>query len=61
MERLYFKCPQTGQEIDVGIESELQTLLRIREHKLRARCPACGEEHEWLVNDAQLAEPPRAA
>ena len=61
MERLYFTCPQTGREIDVGIESELQTLLRIRAHKLRARCSACGEEHEWSVSDAQLAEPPRAA
>jgi predicted RNA-binding Zn-ribbon protein involved in translation (DUF1610 family) len=61
MERLYFRCPKTGQEVDVGIESELQTLLRIRAHKLRARCPACGGEHEWRVSDAQLAEPPRAA
>jgi hypothetical protein len=61
MERLFFTCPRTGHVIDVGIESELQTLLRIRGHKLRARCTACGEEHEWLVSDAQLAEPPRAA
>ena len=62
MERLHFTCPKTGRDIDVGIESELQTLLRIRTHKLRARCPACGGEHEWLVSDAQLVvPPPRAA
>ena len=61
MERLYFTCPQTGRVIDVGIESELQTLLRIRKHQVRARCSACGEEHEWSVNDAQLGEPTRAA
>lgn len=56
MERLVFNCPATGQEVDVGIESELQTLLRIRTNIVRARCPSCGERHEWLVRDAQLAK-----
>lgn len=55
MERLHFFCPKTGQEIDVGIESELDTLLRIRSNKVRARCPACDQDHEWMVRDAQLA------
>ena len=58
MERLRFICPTTGQEIDVGIESELDTLLRIRSNRVSARCPACGEHHEWQVRDAQL---PKAA
>ena len=56
MERLHFVCPETGQEIDVGIESELDTLLRIRGNKVRAHCPACGQDHEWRVRDAQLAQ-----
>jgi predicted RNA-binding Zn-ribbon protein involved in translation (DUF1610 family) len=56
MERLVFFCPRTGREVDVGIESELQTLLRIRTNKVQARCPRCGERHEWLVRDAQLAK-----
>jgi len=56
MERLVFHCPKTGQEVDVGIESELQTLLRIRAKVVRARCPGCGERHEWLVRDAQLSK-----
>ena len=30
MERLHFACPHTRQDIDVGIDSELNTLLRIR-------------------------------
>lgn len=55
MERLVFTCPQTGKEIDVGIESELQTFLRIRADKVAARCPHCGQSHEWRVLDAQLA------
>jgi predicted RNA-binding Zn-ribbon protein involved in translation (DUF1610 family) len=54
MERLHFDCPNTGEVIDVGIESELDTLLRIRDKRVLARCPRCGERHEWRVADAQL-------
>ena len=56
MERLYFACPKTGKDIDVGIDSELETLLRIRLNLLRARCPACGEWHEWQVREARLLQ-----
>ena len=54
MERLQFQCPNTGRLVDVGIESEITSLLRIRDSRVRARCPACGERHEWRVRDAQL-------
>jgi hypothetical protein len=56
MERLNFVCPTTGQDIDVGIESELETLLRIRSERVRARCPVCGEHHEWQVREAKLQQ-----
>jgi predicted RNA-binding Zn-ribbon protein involved in translation (DUF1610 family) len=54
MEQLRFICPNTGQEIDVGIDSEIGTLLRIREEEVHARCPACGQQHQWQVREAQL-------
>jgi predicted RNA-binding Zn-ribbon protein involved in translation (DUF1610 family) len=56
MERLHFICPNTGQQIDVGIDSEIGTLLRIRDEEVIARCPACGERHGWQVRDAQLGK-----
>jgi hypothetical protein len=56
MERLYFVCPTTGKTVDVGIESELETLLRIRMKPVRLRCPVCGQRHEWQVRDAQLVK-----
>lgn len=56
MERLHFMCPRTGRDIDVGIESELDTLLRIRNSRIRARCPICGECHEWMVYEARLKQ-----
>ncbi len=59
MERLHFICPTTYQDVDVGIDSELDTLLKIRSNSVRARCPACGESHEWQVREARLI--PQAA
>jgi hypothetical protein len=54
MERLHFVCPSTGQDVDVGIDSELETLLRIRKNRVLARCPVCNNSHEWEVRDARL-------
>jgi transcription elongation factor Elf1 len=56
MERLLFVCPQTGREVDVGIETEIGTLLRIKSNTLRCQCPACGQQHEWQVRDAVLPQ-----
>jgi predicted RNA-binding Zn-ribbon protein involved in translation (DUF1610 family) len=56
MERLKFVCPKCGGDIDVGIESEIGTLLRIRQQKVRAQCPACGHRHEWSVGEGQLTK-----
>jgi len=55
MEHLIFVCPTTGREVDSGVESEIGTLLRIRDQIVRAHCAACGECHEWRVGDAFLA------
>jgi len=58
MERLYFICPATRRAVDVGITTEIGTLLRIKSETLRARCKACGQVHEWKVREAAL---PKAA
>ena len=54
MEQLHFVCPNTGRDIDAGIGTELETLLRIKTKPIRMTCPICGEQHEWHVGDAQL-------
>jgi endogenous inhibitor of DNA gyrase (YacG/DUF329 family) len=56
MERLLFICPETGREVDVGIETEIGTLLRIKSKTLRTQCPACGRRHEWQLRDAVLPQ-----
>jgi len=57
MERLTFVCPATGEKVDAGFECEIGTLLQVRMNNVRVPCPACGEQHEWLVRDACLQEP----
>jgi hypothetical protein len=43
MEHLIFTCPTTGREVDSGVESEIGTLLRIRQQSVRgARRAANG-------------------
>jgi predicted RNA-binding Zn-ribbon protein involved in translation (DUF1610 family) len=56
MEHLIFVCPSTGREVDSGVESEIGTLLRIRQQNVRVLCPACGRCHQWAVRDAFLAK-----
>jgi hypothetical protein len=56
MERLFFICPATHRAIDVGVETEIGTLLRIKSETLRACCPACGHVHNWKVRDATLLQ-----
>ena len=56
MEHLIFVCPSTGREVDSGVESEIGTLLRIRQQSVRVLCPACGGRHQWAVRDAFLAK-----
>jgi hypothetical protein len=56
MERLFFICPDTRRTVDVGVATEIGTLLRIKSETLRARCRACGQIHEWKVREAALPQ-----
>ena len=56
MEKLVFVCPKTDRQVDIGVATEIGTLLRIRSRVVRAQCPACGETHEWPVRDAWLIQ-----
>jgi two-component sensor histidine kinase len=47
---LRFKCPNTGREIDSGINKPWSTRLI----SIRVRCPICESFHDWQVADATL-------
>ena len=57
MERLHFACPKTGRDVDVGIDSEIETLLRIRNKHVIARCPvvASATNGKWAKRGSQQA------
>ena len=47
---LRFQCPNTGREIDSGINKPWSTRLI----SIRVRCPICDKFHDWKVADATL-------
>jgi two-component sensor histidine kinase len=47
---LRFRCPNTGREIDSGINKPWSTRLV----SIRVRCPICESFHDWQVADATL-------
>jgi two-component sensor histidine kinase len=50
IEPLRFQCPNTGREVDSGINTPLSTRLI----SIRVRCPICENFHDWQVADATL-------
>ena len=51
-----FVCPNTGSEIDPGIEDIEPADAALRFTTLYVRCAHCGEHHEIKVEDAALTE-----
>jgi phage terminase large subunit GpA-like protein len=54
-----FSCPQTGLEIDPGIQGvEMgdDGAEGVRFAALYVRCPHCGEHHEIKIEDEALTE-----
>ena len=58
MEKLIFVCPKTDQQVDIGVATEIGTLLRIRSRVVRAQCPACGETMSGRCAMPRWSRPP---
>jgi hypothetical protein len=56
VERLIFICPVTDEEVDVGIRSDIISLLRMWHETVNALCPACKQMHKWPVREAFLCK-----
>ena len=56
MSVLVFSCPETGHEIDPGIEDTGPGEEGARFVALHVRCPHCGEHHEIKIDDDALNE-----
>jgi hypothetical protein len=54
---LMIACPNTGQPISTGIETDEYSLRQIADVPSRTRCPNCGLVHTWWKREAWLADP----
>jgi hypothetical protein len=55
---LMIMCPNTGQPISTGIETDEYSLKQIVDVPTRTRCPLCGLDHRWWKREAWLADAP---
>jgi hypothetical protein len=56
MGALMITCPNTGQAISTGIETDEYSLKQIDDVPARTRCPFCGLDHTWWKREAWLAD-----
>jgi hypothetical protein len=56
MGALMIMCPNTGQPISTGIETDEYSLKQIDDVPTRTRCPLCGLDHTWWKREAWLAD-----
>jgi hypothetical protein len=52
---LMIACPNTGQAISTGIETDEFSLRQIADVPSRTPCPICGLVHTWWKREAWLA------
>jgi len=50
------RCPNTGQEISTGVETDPQGFGQLPNILTYSRCPACGLEHPWWKREAWLED-----
>jgi hypothetical protein len=51
---LVFRCPQTGLEMNTGIETTYETLAGAWARRVQVRCEHCGGDHPVAVRDGYI-------
>jgi endogenous inhibitor of DNA gyrase (YacG/DUF329 family) len=59
MSSVMIKCPKTGRPVSTQIEVEPSVFRRLPKIASRMHCPACGQEHVWMMSSAWLSGEPR--
>jgi hypothetical protein len=58
MASVMIKCPNTGQGIPTGIETESISFNQLPNVTASTQCAVCGEMHAWTKRDAWLVRFP---
>jgi len=53
---LVIKCQVTGRKFSTGVHTDADTLAKMKNEVLSARCPYCLTRHSWRPLDAKLVE-----
>ena len=53
---LMVKCLTCGREFSTGIQIEEDSLEKLPDAPVRARCPTCGNEHSWSSREARFVD-----
>lgn len=56
MSILMVRCPNTGQEIATGVETDARGFRQLPSVLTYSRCPSCGLEHPWWRREAWLRD-----
>lgn len=56
MSAVLFRCPTTGQTIDIQLETDRDSMKQISNEAMKVICPHCGETHTFLMGDARLRD-----
>jgi hypothetical protein len=59
MGRIMFRCPNTGQSIETGMEMEAARFQRMPVFFSRSYCPHCRIHHEWFAAHAWVEDSSR--
>lgn len=51
MGSLFVRCPTTNQAISTGIETDPESLAKMRSTILSIACPDCGQPHELKMSE----------
>jgi hypothetical protein len=54
MSTLAFRCRNTRQQVDSGIEADSNGAPKMAVSAFRLRCPVCDERHAWLITEGQV-------
>jgi hypothetical protein len=52
---LMIKCPNTGQAVPTGIETDADSFAILSDTPSQTKCPVCGAMHVWWKREAWLA------
>ena len=56
MSAVLFRCPKTGKSLDIGLETDAESIAALGSQIVKLDCQFCGEHHVFEMKDARLRD-----